>query len=188
MHSLNDSGIEPGHGQDRDLVDRGLVVVLVLSVALAVASMVMLFSDQAIGPPGFWGHGLLDHSSMVPMLWMWSAFAAGAVCQKRRQRAMRARNHPDPLEMPTWATAWWIVMTVLFGLDAYTRFHGSTWLDASEMVFGVLGLSAIVMGGLHRRRAHGTPLSARQKALLILMAIVAVVGILVLIPLTKWMP
>ncbi len=186
MHSLNDSGIEPEHRQDRDLIDRGLVVVLVLSVVLAVASMVMLFSDQAIGPRGFWGHGLLDHSSMVPMLWMWSAFAAGAVCQKRRQRAMRARNHPDPLEMPTWATAWWIVMTVLFGLDAYTRFHGSTWLDASEMVFGVLGLSAIVMGGLHRRRAHGTPIPARFKTLGVLMAVIAVVGLVVSILLVAW--
>lgn len=179
MQSLNDSGIEPGHGQDRDLIDRGLAAAFVLFAALAVASFAVSFAALAIGQPVFWGHDLLDHSDTVPIFWGFSAIATGAVRQKRRQTAMRAKNHPDPLEMPAWAHAWFVVMTVLFGLDAYTRLRGSTWLDVCEMTVGVLGLIAIAIGLQRRRRVQGIRASAHRKILWALMVVIAVVGLLV---------
>lgn len=192
MHSLNDSGIEPDQGQDRDLVDQILTGAFVLCAALATTAFAMPFLELVTGPPAFWGHGLVErfhHSSVVPLFWGWSAMAALLLRHKRRQRAMRARNHPDPLEMPTWFQAWYVVIALLLGLDTFTRLHGASWLEASEFVFMVPGFIVIAILLRRRRKAQGIPFrySARQKTLLILMAVVAVMGLLVPILLAKWM-
>ncbi len=187
MHSLNSTGSGSGQEGNQDAVDRALTAVFVVSMALAITSFTIPFLELVVGKLRFSGHGLLDRSSTVPLFWAILGFISFGFRQKRRQNAMRAKNHPDPLEVPAWSLAWAVVITVLYGLDAFTRLHGSSRLAASEMVFGVPGVIAILVGRQRKRRAHGIPMPEREMIAWALWAIIAVVGLLVLILLTKWM-
>ncbi len=187
MHSLNDSGIRPKPGQDRDRVDRWLTVALILSVALVFAAYAMRFLELATGKPRFWGHGLLGHSGMAPYFWNSLALAAFAFRTTHRQRALRSQNrlaHPGILG---WSLAWFVGLTILMALAAFTRLRSSSWFNVGMTVFIVLGFSAMAILVQRRCRAQGFRYSARQKILLILMLIVAVVGILVPIIQAQWM-
>ena len=187
MPSLNDSGIEPEPRQDRDWVDRGLTGAFVLSVTLAVAAFAMRFLELAIGTPRFWGHGLLDHSGMVPFFWGSSALVAFGFRVRHRQSAVRTPNRPVPSGIPGWSLAWFVGLTILMAFAAFTRLRSCSWFNVGMTVFIVLGFSAMAILVQRRRRAQGFRYSARQKVLLILMAVVAVVGILFPIIQAEWM-
>lgn len=187
MHSLNDSGIRPEPGQDRDRVDRWLTVALILSVALVFAAFAMRFLELAIGKPRFWGHGLLDHSGMVPYFWSSLALVAFAFRTTHRQRALRSQNRLAHPGIPGWSLAWVVGLAVFMAIDAFTRLRSSPWFNVGMTVFIVLGFSAMAILVQRRRRAQGFRYSARQKALLILMVVVAVVGILFPIIQAEWM-
>ncbi len=80
----------------RDWIDRGLSGAIYLCMTLAFASLALLYWDEARGPAAFRGHGLLDHSDSVDYFWFYSAMMAMGFRQKRRYRALKARNQPDP--------------------------------------------------------------------------------------------
>ncbi len=187
MHSLNNSGIGPEPRQDRDWVDRGLTGAFVLSVALVFAAYAMRFLELAIGKPRFWGHGLLDHSGMVPYFWSSLALVAFAFRTTHRQRALRSQNRLAHPGIPGWSLAWVVGLAVFMAIDAFTRLRSSSWFNVGMTVFIVLGFSAMAILVQRRRRAQGFRYSARQKVLLILMAVVAVVGILFPIIQAEWM-
>ncbi|MHB1587738.1 MAG: hypothetical protein ACYCRH_11850 [Acidiferrobacteraceae bacterium] len=170
----------------RDWIDRGLTGASYLCVTLALASLALLYWDDASGPVAFRGHGLLDYSDSVPFVWYLSAITAVGFRQKRRYRALRARNQPDPLELPAWGLAWLVILTDLLAFDAYTPLHGVSWFEPIEMGFGVLGLLALMIRRQRIRRTRGIPTPDRERRGWVPWALIAASGLVVNTLLALW--
>ncbi len=170
----------------RDWIDRGLTGASYLCVTLALASLALLYWDEASGPAAFWGHGLLDHSDSVGYFWFFPAMMAVGFRQKRRHRARRAGNEPDLQELPAWGLAWFVILTDLLAFDAYTPLHGVSWFELSGIGFVALGLLVLMIRRQRIRRTHGIPTPDREKRVWALWAIIAVAGLIVNTLLALW--
>ena len=188
--SVKEAAIPPGPAPQWGGIDRALTSGVFLLGALMLASWALLYVPRAtICQPGFWGRGLLwqNSSSSVPMFWAFSGLTAFALRQRKRQRTLRARNLPFRFTVPAWSVAWATVVSVLYGLHAFTHFYRSMWLAVSMMVVMFAGLVGLALDDQRRRRAHGIPIPAGEKARLVFWALLAGVVILVAVLLPKWM-
>ena len=190
MPSVNGASVPPGPGPARDWIDRALTGAFVLSVLLSVASWALLLVPRAmICQPGFWRPRLLwqNGSPNVPQFWIWLTLMTWVFRQTRRPRALKLRISPAPRWMSVWSLAGLVAMTILSGLDGFTRFQGSSWFEVTVVVSwalflpGTLGILIVLLRG---RKARGMPiLSAREKTMLALLAVI----VLVVALLPKWM-
>lgn len=142
----------------RDGIDRGFTMVYAVCLALAMASLAALFWNLPGRPVAFPGHGLLDHSHAVPYFWLFSGIVVLVFRQKRRYRALRGRNDPNPLEPPAWGVLWVAILAGLSGLYAFTPLHGVLWFLAGSVGFAVVG--AILLSIRRRRILRGWAITA----------------------------
>ncbi|MHB1530408.1 MAG: hypothetical protein ACYCXT_13510 [Acidiferrobacteraceae bacterium] len=170
----------------RDWIDRGLTGTSYLCVTLALASLALLYWDDASGPAAFRGHGLLDYSDSVPYFWFISAVTTIGFRQKRRYRALKARNQPDPVELPAWGLAWLVVISDLLAFDAFTSLHRSFWLHVGGFGLMAVGTIALLIRRQRIRRAHGIPMPDREKRGWALWAIITVASLVVNTLLMLW--
>jgi len=188
--SVNGASVPSGPGPARDWIDRALAGAFVLSALLSVASWALLYVPRAmICQPGFWRPRLLwqNGSPSVSQFWIWLTLMAWVFRQTRRRKALKPRIPPAPRWVSVWSLAGLVAMTLLFGLDGFTRFQGSSWFKISVVVIwalllpGTLGILIVLLRG---RKARGMPiLSAREKTMLALLAVI----VLVVALLPKWM-
>lgn len=187
---LAEAAVPPGLAPQWGRIDRALTGIVFLLFALLLTFWALLFVPRsAVCEPGFRSILLLWRNDWdpVPMFWGLSAVTVLGLRQQRRQSILKAHSLPVRFTVSVSMVMWAALCAILLGLYAFTRLHRSMWLNVSLMGAMFAGYFVLAITDQRRRRAHGIPISGREKTRLVFWAILAGAIVLLAILQPKWM-